>query len=243
MIFKKQPRLFFDAEKSPLWYTVIIMPEVRWLNLEYFFFKIYDFLGSVFGVGSGSNGFGYDTITHPGMGGFLGSGKGFFAWLSGTFGVLLTIIIILATIALVIMVFFVVYTRMRVHELDTEHKQKYNDHFIKPAPRVMVTQNPRWERIKQLFDSHNQNDWRVAIIDADTMLDELLISYNFPGENLGERLKNANNRVMPTVQSAWEAHKVRNRIAHEGANFSLSEREAQLVKKHYEFIFSDAGII
>lgn len=150
---------------------------------------------------------------------------------------------ILATIALVIMVFFVVYTKMRVHELDTEHKQKYNDHFIKPAPRVTATQNPRWERIKQLFDSHNQNDWRVAIIDADTMLDELLISYNFPGENLGERLKNANNRVMPTVQSAWEAHKVRNRIAHEGANFSLSEREAQLVKKHYEFIFSDAGII
>lgn len=219
------------------------MPEVRFLNLEYIFFKIYDFLGKVFGAGSGGNGFGYDTITHPGMGGFLGSGKSFFEWLSGFFGGLLTIVIILATIALIIMVFFVVYTKMRVKELDDEHKQKYNEHFIKPAPRILEAKNPRWQRIEQLFDSHQENDWRVAIIDADAMLDELLISYNFPGDDMGERLKNANNRVLPTVQSAWEAHKVRNRIAHEGMNFHISEREAQTIKKHYEFVFRDAGII
>jgi hypothetical protein len=50
----------------------------------------------------------------------------------------------------------------------------------------------------QLLHSPNSNDWRVAIIEADAMLDELVQSYNFPGENLGERLKNANTRVMPT---------------------------------------------
>lgn len=219
------------------------MPEVRWLNLEYFFFKIYDFLGKVFGAGSGDNGFGYSTVTRPGMGGFLGSGKNFFEWLFGFFGGLLTIVIILSSIALIIMICFVVYTKMRVKELDDKHKQKYNEHFIKPAPRTLEVKNKRWERIEQLFDSHQQNDWRVAIIDADTMLDEVLISYNFPGENLGERLKNANNKVLPTIQSAWEAHKVRNRIAHEGINFTLSEREAQMTKKHFEFVFRDAGII
>jgi hypothetical protein len=76
--------------------------------------------------------------------------------------------------------------------------------------------------VLQLFASANSNDWRVAIIEADTMLDELVQSYNFAGENLGERLKNANTKIMPTVQSAWEAHKVRNRIAHDGINYNLS---------------------
>jgi hypothetical protein len=28
------------------------MPEVRFLNLEYFFYKIYDFFGGIFGGGS-----------------------------------------------------------------------------------------------------------------------------------------------------------------------------------------------
>lgn len=219
------------------------MPEVRWLNLEYIFFKIYDFLGSVFGAGSGNNGFGYDTVTRGGMGGFFGTGKNFFQWFGDLFNGAVSIVWILASIALFVLFIMVVYIKMRVKELDDEHKTKYSNHFVKPAPRILSAKNPRWERIEQLFDSHNQNDWRVAIIEADTMLDELLISYNFPGENLGERLKNANNKVLPTVQSAWEAHKVRNRIAHEGMNFTLSEREAEITKKHFEFVFRDASII
>jgi hypothetical protein len=122
-------------------------------------------------------------------------------------------------------------------------KRKFKDHFVAPAPKPMSKVNARWEHVLELFASSNSNDWRLAIIEADTMLDELVASYNFPGENLGERLKNVNTSVMPTVQSAWEAHKVRNRIAHDGMEYNLSEREAQLTKRHFEFVFRDAGII
>ncbi len=217
--------------------------EIPFINIEYIFFKFYDFLGSIFGAGSGNNGFGYASVTPSGMGGIFGSGKNFFHWMSDFAGNIFSFIVIIAIIALILFVVFVVYTKIRIKELESETGTKYKEHFVKSEPKSTAKKNLRWEKIMQLFNSHNQNDWRVAIIDADTMLDELLISYNFPGENLGERLKNANQRLMPTTQNAWEAHKIRNRIAHEGINYILSEHDAQLARRNFEIVFRDAGII
>lgn len=207
--------------------------ETPFINIEYIFFKIYDFLGSVFGAGSGNNGFG------P-----IGN-RSFLEWVQDFFFGTFSVVWVVLIIAFLGFFMLAIYIRLDIRSLDKKNEKKFDDHFIKPQPKIKDNQkkNPRWEHVEKLFASSNQNDWRVAIIEADTMLDELLQSYNFPGVNLGERLKNANTRVLPTVQSAWEAHKVRNKIAHEGVNFKLSEREAQLTKKHFEFVFKDAGVI
>jgi hypothetical protein len=206
--------------------------ETPFINLEYIFFKIYDFFGMVFGGGSGNNGFG------P-----VRSGKSFTQWLIDFFSVTANIIWVIIIISFLLFFCIAIYVRLNVKDLDDARKKKYKEHFIKPAPRVIEKKNARWAHIESLFASHNKNDWRVAIIEADTMLDELVESLNFPGKNLGERLKNANTRIFPTLQSAWEAHKVRNKIAHEGINFNISEREAHMTKKHFEFIFKDMNII
>jgi hypothetical protein len=218
------------------------VPEVRFINIEYFFYKIYDFLGQVFGNGSGSNGFGNQTNT-----GLFGkssfSGISFFDWLSTLFSGVISLVWVFAIIALFVLFGLMVYVYLRKKESEEKHKERYNNHFIKPEPAAMRAKNDRWEQIVLLFDSPNQNDWRAAIMNADAILDELLQSYNFQGENLGERLKNANPRVLPTIQSAWEAHKIRNKIAHEGINFVLTEHEARAAQRHFEFVFRNAGII
>ncbi len=207
------------------------MPEVRFLNLEYFFYKVYDFFAGIFG--GGSNG-GYSNSV---------SGASFWDHIVNFFTNTLSFVWVLVIIAFLVLFCVVIYTRLRMYELDQKHKENYNNHFIKPVPPPEHPKNPRWEYIEKMFASPNSNDWRVAIIEADAMLDELVQSYNFPGDTLAERLKNASPRVMPTLQSAWQAHLVRNRIAHEGINYILSEREAQVVKKHFEFVFINAGII
>jgi Trp operon repressor len=210
------------------------IPEVRWLNLEYFFYKIYDFFGGIFGS---SSSIGQSSSITSSQGGGLGQ------WLTSTFGTLGPVAVIIFLIVLIVLFSTIIYTRMHMYEIEQKHREKYDNHFITPPAKIEEKKNARWENVLQLFSSANSNDWRVAIIEADTMLDELVQSYNFAGENLGERLKNANTKIMPTVQSAWEAHKVRNRIAHDGINYNLSQREAQLTKRHYEFVFKDSGII
>ncbi len=209
------------------------MPEVRFLNLQYFFFKIYDFFGGVFSGGSGNYGYSSD----------VGSRTTFWEWIVNFFTNTISFVWVLAIIALIVFFCMLIYVKMRSYELDQEKKKKHEEHFIKPTPMSVEQKNARWVYIEKLFESDNANDWRVAIIEADSMLDELLQSYNFPGDNLGERLKNADAKRLPTIQSAWEAHKVRNRIAHEGVNFQLSEREAQMTKKHFEFVFRNSGVI
>jgi hypothetical protein len=97
----------------------------------------------------------------------------------------------------------------------------------------------KWRMVLKHMASHNPSDWKLAIIEADTILDALVERSGFPGTTLGERLKNADRGVFSTLDFAWEAHKVRNRIAHEGLNFVLTERDAKKTIREYEEVFRE----
>ena len=93
-----------------------------------------------------------------------------------------------------------------------------------------------------LFSQH-ASDWKLAVIEADSMLENLMGQLGFAGENLGDKLKSATQESFKRLSSAWEAHAVRNRIAHEGASFELSQHEAKRVIALYEQIFREYGYI
>ena len=62
-------------------------------------------------------------------------------------------------------------------------------------------------------------------------------------ENLGEKLKSANQDTFRSLSAAWEVHIIRNKIAHEGQEFELSQHEAKRVITLYEQIFREFGFI
>jgi len=102
---------------------------------------------------------------------------------------------------------------------------------------------PKWEIVLDFISSKNESDWRMAIIEADNILDEVIEKQGYPGFNLGERLKNAGNGSFQTYQDAWEAHRVRNRIAHEGSEFVILYRDARRSISQYENVFREFGYI
>ncbi len=102
--------------------------------------------------------------------------------------------------------------------------------------------NEAWENILTQVDSANQADWKLAILEADTILDSLVAKMGYKGENLGERLKSIEPGDFLTLNDAWEAHKVRNAIAH-GASYELSQREARRVIKLFETVFREFGYL
>lgn len=97
----------------------------------------------------------------------------------------------------------------------------------------------KWRMVLKHMNSQNPSDWKLALIEADTILDALVERSGFPGATLGERLKNADRGVFRTLDYAWEAHKVRNRIAHEGSDFVLTERDAKKAIAQYEEVFKE----
>lgn len=99
--------------------------------------------------------------------------------------------------------------------------------------------NARWEQILKHSESENPNDWRLAIIEADIVLDEMVKSMGYHGDSLGERLKHVEQSDFNSIEAAWEAHKIRNRIAHSGADFILTQREARRVISLYRQVFEE----
>ena len=95
----------------------------------------------------------------------------------------------------------------------------------------------------QLIESGQESDWRQAIIEADIMLDEVLDQLGYQGESVGEKLRAVNPAQFRTLNNAWEAHRVRNEIAHQGSAYQLTERLAHRTIANYEAVFREHGEI
>ena len=120
------------------------------------------------------------------------------------------------------------------HQAEREQKKREGE---------SVSSNPRWVQVLQYITSSNPADWRLAIIEADAMLESLMRERGFQGEGLGDMLKSATQENFRPLSTAWEVHTVRNRIAHEGGSFELSSYEAKRVIALYEQIFREFGYI
>lgn len=102
--------------------------------------------------------------------------------------------------------------------------------------------NNRLQDVVQHIESDNPNDWKLAIIEADIILDDVLKQRGYAGNSLGERLRSISPQSLSSLNDAWEAHKVRNRIAHEGADFILTKRLASDTIARYERVFVEFGV-
>ena len=88
-----------------------------------------------------------------------------------------------------------------------------------------------------------ETDWRQAIIEADIILFDALEHDGYPGESVGEKLKAVDPRKIASLQEAWEAHKVRNDIAHQGSAYELSDTLAYRTIQRYETTLREFGEI
>jgi hypothetical protein len=132
--------------------------------------------------------------------------------------------------------FVIVYATVRLYQL-RKREEKYYSTVI-PAPGA-DNSSPRWLHIESLAGGATASEWREAIIEADIMLDELLTRQGYIGDGVGEKLKSIEPSEFGTLADAWEAHKVRNQIAHEGSAFNLSESLAHRTIARYESVFRE----
>ncbi len=82
----------------------------------------------------------------------------------------------------------------------------------------------RWNEIERMADGGGIN-LKVAVMEADALLDHALKSLAMPGATMGERLKFAAYKY-PKISRVWNAHRLRNQLAHE-ASFYLDPSMAK----------------
>ena len=98
----------------------------------------------------------------------------------------------------------------------------------------------RWKTVRQTA-AQGQMGAKLAVMEADTLLDSALKSILMPGTTLGERLKMACYKY-PKLKNVWWAHKIRNQLVHE-ASFQLSARMASQALDEYENAFKILNLL
>lgn len=190
---------------------------IHFLNVEYFFYLIYQ---TIFG--------GQATV---------GGGISF-AWLIPLLTNLWIVVTILAYLIALGFLAVLVYSTTRLYQVESEEAQKYAT--IGDAHHAQeVTEHHRWTHVRELIESSSPNDWRQAIIEADIILDDMLTRLGYLGSSIGEKLKAADPSHFRTLQEAWEAHKVRNEIAHQGSAYPLTDQIAYRTILQYENVFRE----
>lgn len=188
--------------------------EPTYLNIDYVFNKIVDFINPIISF-----------FTNPNT------------W--STIGIISSLISIFA-------IAIIIFSLVRMREIQLEEKREI-DHEIHEAlmkdKEKEREENPRWHYILTLIESPNESDWRVAIIEADTMLEEALKEKGLAGETVSELLEGARSSGYSSIQNAWDAHLVRNQIAHVGSEFPLSQVEGRRVIKMYQNFFEELGVV
>jgi hypothetical protein len=186
-------------------------PPIHFLNIEYFFELLY---GLIF------NGHLPSLST--------------FSDFASTFWLFFTLV---AYLVVFLLIGLLVYYSTRYYQVVEEDAKRY--HTITKEEADAKLEDSRWTYIQNLIESTQQSDWRQAIIEADIMLEELLAKLGLFGASIGDKLKNANPNNFHTLNDAWEAHKVRNEIAHRGSEYQLSDHIAYRTINHYENVFRE----
>ncbi len=98
----------------------------------------------------------------------------------------------------------------------------------------------RWEDVRKNAPA----SYRDAIIGADALIDALLLEANFSGRDTAERFGKLNRLGLrrSTVNGIFEAHRLRNRVAHE-ASFVPSQRVAERALDHYAKFLAEVKVI
>jgi hypothetical protein len=140
-----------------------------------------------------------------------------------------------------------IYSFLKIREIEHEEKLIFGTHSSttspEGAPAPLKVDNERWLKVEEYANSYNPAEWRLAIIEAGVMLEEALKAGGYHGDSVGEMLKSVDPSDMLTLDAAWEAHKVRNRIAHSGQDFDLTERETRRVIALFESVFREFRLI
>src|SRR3989344_7427717 len=137
----------------------------------------------------------------------------------------------------------IIYCLIRLMQIRHMDRQRLLAAAHPVAARDVSKAQLRWNHILEQIASESHQDWRLAILEAGIMLNELLDVQGYRGDTMADKMRAVDRVNFNSIDLAWEAHKIRNKIAHAGSDHQLSAREARRVIALYEKVLKDAHYI
>jgi len=136
--------------------------------------------------------------------------------------------------------FFVIYFMMNSSWLQYKFLEDVTEFFSWQAygSRQMVKE---WEKIKKKASSGLEADYKLAIIDAEDFLMEVLDNAGYEGKDFADAVESATRLLGPTTPDIMKAHETRNAIVY-NPNFKITTDEAEKVLSIYEKAAKNVGM-
>lgn len=98
----------------------------------------------------------------------------------------------------------------------------------------------KWQKIQQYLDEGEAGQ-SVAVTEADKLLDYCLEKLQFGGEVMADRLRSAKPSIR-NYEAVWQAHKLRNKIAHE-SDYLIKKSDAKHAVRTYRSALKSLGAL
>lgn len=134
----------------------------------------------------------------------------------------------------------IIYNILKMGKLRKKELGEFVKLIVEEAPHERVN---RWNSIKEYAASDNSSDWRRAILEADSLVEEIVDRIGYKGKTFGEKLSRIHPAQLQSLDELWRAHKVRNRIAHEGGHYSLSKEQTDKTMEFFEKVLKELQYI
>ena len=99
-----------------------------------------------------------------------------------------------------------------------------------------------WQQIKKRLHSQEQNDWKLAILEADYILNEILKRSGYLGGRMEDKLDLITSAQLANVEDVWRAHGIRDKISKD-PTFAITRQEAVETVAVYRRSFIELNLI
>lgn len=100
----------------------------------------------------------------------------------------------------------------------------------------------RWTNVAKKIAVGTPDAFKVAIIDADKLVDDVLKQLGFAGEHMADRLEKIAPQDLQSLERIWRAHRLRNNLVHT-PGFQISGFEAKKSLADYEAFLREVKVI
>jgi hypothetical protein len=143
-----------------------------------------------------------------------------------------------------VMIVLIVYLAIKT---DFWQKKIYNVFIgFRKVPEVgldhSLKMTQEWENIIKRLDSGDEANYKLAVIEADKLLDTVLKKLTIPGSTMGERLKAIPVSQLPSIDNVWQVHRLRNHLVHT-TEFVLTENKAKQAMTIYKQAFTELKVL
>lgn len=140
-----------------------------------------------------------------------------------------------------IFVVFMIIILLRTHYLQWLFVQDWVEFLThRPFGAKRITRG--WDNILKRLDTGVESEYKLAVIEADDLMDTSLRRLGYTGATLDERLQKLTSATLPNLSQVLEAHKIRNNVVH-NPDYRLSLDEAKKTLGIYEEAFKDLQIL